>query len=87
MTPFSFGLKTSNLGEQTQINDGCSWNDARLALTGRDPFLYAQPASSIEVVLLEGDATTFDPRRLHTFRNSSATKQAQALFILSPPSV
>lgn len=30
---------------------------------------------------------TFDPRRLHTFRNSSATKQAQALFILSPPSV
>jgi hypothetical protein len=61
--------------------------DARLALTGRDPFLHAQPASSIEVVLLEGDATTFDPRRLHTFRNSSATKQAQALFILSPPSV
>ena len=40
-----------------------------------------------EFVLLEGDAMTFDPRRLHTFRNSSATKQAQALFILSPPSV
>jgi hypothetical protein len=40
-----------------------------------------------EFVLLEGDAMTFDPRRLHTFRNGSASKQAQALFILSPPSV
>lgn len=40
-----------------------------------------------EFVLREGDAMTFDPRRLHTFRNSSSTKQAQALFILSPPVV
>lgn len=39
-----------------------------------------------ETVLKAGDAMTFDPRRPHTFRNSSATKPAQALFMVMPPS-
>lgn len=38
-----------------------------------------------ETSLTKHDAMTFDPRRLHTFRNTSMTKRAQALFILMPP--
>jgi transcriptional regulator with XRE-family HTH domain len=38
-----------------------------------------------ETILVKGDAMTFDPRRPHTFRNSSMTKSAQALFMLMPP--
>lgn len=40
-----------------------------------------------EFVLETGDTITFDPRRLHTFRNTSKTVRAQALFVLSLPSV
>jgi|APAra7269097559_1048567.scaffolds.fasta_scaffold21334_2 transcriptional regulator with XRE-family HTH domain len=39
-----------------------------------------------ETVLRAGDAMTFDPRRPHTFRNASASKPAQALFMMMPPS-
>ncbi|HVJ35646.1 MAG TPA: cupin domain-containing protein [Terriglobia bacterium] len=39
-----------------------------------------------ETVLRAGDAMTFDPRRPHTFRNTSASKPAQALFMMMPPS-
>jgi transcriptional regulator with XRE-family HTH domain len=39
-----------------------------------------------EIVLQAQDAMTFDPRRPHTFRNSSKTKPAQALFMVMPPS-
>ena len=38
-----------------------------------------------EAILMKDDAMTFDPRRPHTFRNSSMTKSAQALFMLMPP--
>jgi transcriptional regulator with XRE-family HTH domain len=38
-----------------------------------------------ETILLKYDAMTFDPRRPHTFRNSSMTKSAHALFVLMPP--
>jgi uncharacterized cupin superfamily protein len=38
-----------------------------------------------DTVLRKGDAMTFDPRRPHTFRNSSMTKPAHALFVLMPP--
>ncbi|HVJ40441.1 MAG TPA: cupin domain-containing protein [Dongiaceae bacterium] len=39
-----------------------------------------------ETELGSGDAMTFDPRRPHTFRNTSSSKPAQALFMMMPPS-
>lgn len=38
-----------------------------------------------ETILKKDDAMTFDPRRPHTFRNSSKTKSAHVLFALMPP--
>lgn len=34
--------------------------------------------------LKKGDAMAFDPRRLHTFYNPSATEAAQVMFVLTP---
>lgn len=38
-----------------------------------------------ETVLQAQDAMTFDPRRLHSFWNTSKSEPAQALFMLMPP--
>jgi transcriptional regulator with XRE-family HTH domain len=38
-----------------------------------------------ETVLMKHDAMTFDPRRPHTFRNSSKSKPAEVLFMTMPP--
>lgn len=38
-----------------------------------------------ETVLQEGDAMTFDPRRPHSFRNSSDVTPTTALFVMTPP--
>ncbi len=36
-------------------------------------------------LLNSGDTITFDPRRLHTFRNPSQDRDATVLFVLTPP--
>lgn len=35
-------------------------------------------------ILNEGDAMTFDPRRLHTFYNPSKTQRSTAIFVMAP---
>ncbi|MBJ2149330.1 cupin domain-containing protein [Paracoccus sp. IB05] len=38
-----------------------------------------------EAILHQGDSLTFDPRRLHSFRNPSSSFPTIAVFIMTPP--
>jgi transcriptional regulator with XRE-family HTH domain len=70
---------------------GGTGGDTLYSLRCEEEFVFVLAGSvtiSIEdeqTVLMKDDAMTFDPRRPHTFRNSSKTKSAQALFVLMPP--
>ncbi|MGH8693892.1 MAG: cupin domain-containing protein [Burkholderiales bacterium] len=77
----------------SDIEPGGGGGDALYSLHSEEEFVFILTGSvtilveSDEVRLEEGDAMTFDPRRRHTFRNSSKTECARALFVLSPPPV
>jgi transcriptional regulator with XRE-family HTH domain len=70
---------------------GGTGGDKLYSLRCEEEFIFVLAGSvtisveSEDTVLMRHDAMTFDPRRLHSFRNSSTTKPAQALFILMPP--
>lgn len=70
---------------------GGTGGDALYSLASEEEFIFVISGRLIvtiegeETMLDEGDAMTFDPRRPHSFRNASATKAAQALFMLVPP--
>ncbi|WP_283178760.1 cupin domain-containing protein [Gemmobacter sp. 24YEA27] len=38
-----------------------------------------------ETILHPGDSMSFDPRRLHSFRNPSSSLPTIAVFIMTPP--
>ena len=75
----------------SNITPGGTGGDALYRLRSEEEFVFVLQGSVDIVVegetitLNEGDAMTFDPRRPHTFRNSSKTTPARALFILTPP--
>jgi len=70
---------------------GGTGGDALYSLPCEEEFVFVLAGSvtiSIEdeeTILMKDDAMTFDPRRPHTFRNTSMTKSAHALFVLMPP--
>jgi transcriptional regulator with XRE-family HTH domain len=76
----------------SDIAPGGTGGDALYTLRCEEEFIYVLSGSITlliegeEIVLQAQDAMTFDPRRPHTFRNSSKTKPAQALFMVMPPS-
>ncbi len=75
----------------SNLAPGATGGDALYSLRSEEEFVFVLQGCVDIVVegntirLKEGDAMTFDPRRPHTFRNSSKTKPARALFILTPP--
>jgi transcriptional regulator with XRE-family HTH domain len=76
----------------SDIAPGGTGGDALYTLRCEEEFIFVLSGSITlliegeEIVLQAQDAMTFDPRRPHTFRNSSKTKPAQALFMVMPPS-
>lgn len=76
----------------SDIAPGGTGGDALYTLRCEEEFIYVLSGSITlliegeEIVLQAQDAMTFDPRRPHTFRNSSKTKPAHALFMVMPPS-
>lgn len=89
LTPTSAAKGQAILSE---IAPGGTGGDTLYTLRCEEEFIFVLAGSitlSIEgeeIVLQAQDAMTFDPRRPHTFRNSSKTKPAQALFMVMPPS-
>lgn len=76
----------------SEIAPGGGGGAALYTLRCEEEFVYVLSGSLTlviegeETALRSGDAMTFDPRRPHTFRNTSASKPAQALFMMMPPS-
>jgi len=89
LTPSSAAKGQAILSE---IAPGGTGGDALYTLRCEEEFVFVLSGSITlliegeEIVLQAQDAMTFDPRRPHTFRNSSKTRPAQVLFMVMPPS-